>query len=136
MSEGNGTAAAYIDERANSQQRESLSTIISGQAGGPPARFAQMFPVNNFLGIKFVPISFRKDGHQRGVTIPGILDWQVEGIIGADGNDVEWLDNIAHSVNTRISVARGTRNTYRDHEFNWDNTGQNGHFAPFSWTGP
>ena len=136
MSEGNGTAAAYIDDRANSQQRESLSAIISGQAEGPPARLALIFPVTNFLGIKFVPISFRKEGHQRGVSIPGILDWQVEGIIGADGHDVEWLDNIGHPVNTRIAVARGTRNTYQDYEFNWENTGQNGHFAPFSWTGP
>ena len=136
MSEGNGKAAAYIDERANPQQRETLSTIVSGHAGGAPARFAQMFPVANFLGVKFVPISFRKEGHQRGVSIPGILEWNVDGLTGADENDLEWLDNIGHPVNTRIALARGTKNTYQDYEFNWDNTDQNGHLAEFRWSGP
>ena len=89
MGEGNGTVAAYVDERANPQQRESLSSIVSGQSGGAPARFAQLFPVDNFLGIKFVPISFRKEGHQRGASIPGILEWNVEGLTGVDGNDLE-----------------------------------------------
>lgn len=136
MSEGNATAALYIDERANEQQREALTAIVSGEAGGPPAVIGEFIPITNFLGVKFVPISFRKEGHQRGASVPGILDFNVEGLTGANSDDVQWLDNVGHPANTRLAVAQGTRSTYRDYDFNWDNTGQNGHFAPFNWSGP
>ena len=137
MSEGNGTAAVYVDDRASSQQRDALSAIASGQAGGPPALiFGRLIDEAKFLGVKFVPISFHKEGHKRGVSIPEILNWNVEGVPGADGEDVEWLDNVSHPANRRLALAKGTGNTYRDYEFNWDNTGKNGHFAEFSWSGP
>ena len=71
MSEGNGTAAVYVDDRASSQQRDALSAIASGQAGGPPALiFGRLIDEAKFLGVKFVPISFHKEGHKRGVSIP------------------------------------------------------------------
>lgn len=136
MSEGNATAALYIDERANEQQREALSTVASGQAGGPPALVGEFIPITNFLGVKFVPINFRKEGLQRGASVPGILDFNVEGMAGANPEDAQWLDNVFHPASTRLAVAQGTRSTYQDYDFNWDNTGQNGHFAPFSWSGP
>ncbi len=137
MSEGNGTAAVYVDERASPQQRDALSAVASGKVGGPPALiFERLIAENNFLGVKFVPISFRKEGHKRGVSIPEILESNVEGLTGANGDDVEWLDNIGHPANTRLALARGTGNTYRDYDFNWDNTGKNGHFAEFRWSGP
>ena len=136
MSEGNATAAVYIDERANPQQRDALSAIVSGQAGGAPARLRQAISITNFLGTKFVPISFRKEGHQRGASIPDILDWNVEGLPGANPEDVQWVDNARNPTNTRVAIARGTRNTYRDYDLNWDNTGQNGFFSEFEWSGP
>ena len=136
MSEGNATAALYIDQRGDPQQRDALATIASGQAGGAPALVGQAIPITNFLGVKFVPISFRKEGHQRGVSIPDVLDFNVEGLPGANPEDVQWLDNVHHPANPRISLARGTRNTYRDYDLDWDNTGQNGHFAEFQWSGP
>ena len=61
---GDGTndkwSSVYIDEQANPQQRDALSTIATGQAGGAPARLGQAISITNFLGIKFVPTSFRK----------------------------------------------------------------------------
>ena len=90
----------------------------------------------NFSGVKFVPINFRKEGHKRGVSIREILNWNVEGVPGADGEDVEWLENVSHPANRRLALAKGTGNTYRDYQFDWDNTGKNGHFADFSWSGP
>ena len=136
MSEGNATAAVYIDEQANPQQRDALSTIVRGQAGGVPARLSQAISITNFLGVKFVPISFRKEGHQRGASISGIMDWNVEGIPGANPEDVQWVDNAKNPTGTRVAIARGTRNTYRDYDLNWDNTGQNGFFCEFQWSGP
>ncbi len=36
--EGNGVAAVYIDESATPEQHEALMNIVSGKAGGRPAR--------------------------------------------------------------------------------------------------
>lgn len=49
-SEGNGTAAVYTDERADPRQRDALSVIASGQAGGPPVLiFGRLIAQTNLL---------------------------------------------------------------------------------------
>ena len=35
-----------------------------------------------------------------------------------------------------LALARGTASTYSDHGMTWDNTGKNGHYAPFEWSWP
>ena len=62
--------------------------------------------------------------------IPGLIDMNVEAITGAD-DEIVWLENVFHPVARRLSAARGTATSIRDHGFSWDNTGRNGHFAPF-----
>ena len=42
MTDGNWTAALYLDDRANPAQTEALTTIFSGQAGGHPANVAPL----------------------------------------------------------------------------------------------
>ena len=39
-------------------------------------------------------------------------------------------------VSSRLAAARATRSSYRDHGFAWNNTGRNGHYASFEWSGP
>ena len=52
------------------------------------------------------------------------------------GAPVKIRDNVNHPVSSRLAAARATRGTYRDHGFAWDNTGRNGHYSSFVWTGP
>ena len=79
MSTPNWTTAIYVDERANNEQRASIEKILSGKIGGPMERF--MAVTANFLGTKFVPITFNAEGHKRTVSIPSIMDFNVEGIV-------------------------------------------------------
>jgi len=59
--EGNGTVALFFDERANSQQREALLRIATGQAGGLPFEIlATTF--TTLLEPRYVPIEFSLDG--------------------------------------------------------------------------
>src|SRR5215471_994669 len=37
MADGNWVFAGVVDERADSMQRQALTAIVGGQAGGPPA---------------------------------------------------------------------------------------------------
>ena len=134
MGEGNWTFAAYLDERADVVQRTALEAIFTGAAGGPLGRIRRLITRN--LGVKSLPISYSIDGNTRRVTIPDVLEMNVEGITGANRTEPAWLDNVQHPVNSRLAAAQGTATTYRDHGFTWDNTGKNGHYAPFDWKGP
>ena len=63
MKELDWSAALYINERANAQQREALTQIFGGSAGGHPARIAEH--IAEVKGVHFVPICIR-DGRQTG----------------------------------------------------------------------
>jgi hypothetical protein len=134
IAEGNATAALYIDERADESQREALGAIFGGQAGGPLAALGPL--ITSFLGVKYVPIEYVAQGNSRSGGIPDILDLRIEAITGANPDDPIWLENAPHPVSTRISMARSTTATYTDYGLNWDNTGRNGHYSAFEWSGP
>jgi hypothetical protein len=59
--EGNGVAAIFIDESASAPQRDALSKIVSGEAGGPPwAIFATTWA--RVLGPYFAKIELKLAG--------------------------------------------------------------------------
>ena len=130
MSEPDWTTAIYIDERANQEQRTTLGRILSGEIGGPMELF--MAQTSNFLGIKYVSITFTVEGHTRSVSIPRIMVSNVEGIVRQNQTDPMRLENWRPWAPSLV-MARGTGNTYNDHDMSWDNTGKNGHYARFQW---
>lgn len=136
MAEGNATAALYLDDRATPAQAQALGTIVSGQAGGVPQLIGQMIPISNFLGVKSVPIEFRKDGLKRQVRLGGIGEIAIEAYAGADGGPVT-IGNVHHPFAQNNTLTLGTASTSRfaDDNFAWDNTGKNAHYSPFEWTG-
>jgi len=130
MVNGNWTIGLYVDEKGNPAQRDALAKIFSGGLGGPPSVIAALTGKN--LGVKAVAMHYRIEAKARSFEIPGCVDMNVEAITGAD-DEIVWLENVAHPLVRRLSAARGTRTSIRDHGFAWDNTGRNGHFAPFRW---
>lgn len=130
MAQGNWTTAVYVDEATSAEQGDALAKIVSGAVGGPTAMIAALTSKN--LGVKRVPMRYRIDGGRRHFEIPGLVDMNVEAIAGANG-DAVWFENVVHPVASRLAAAKGTKTTIRDHGFAWDNTGKNGHFAPFDW---
>jgi len=131
MAQGNWTVAVYVDERGSAEQRAALEVIFTGAAGGPLSVFAPL--MSNKLPAKAVPITFSVNGETRKLSIAGISDITVEGIVGA-GQKTVWLDNVAHFANTRLAAARGTQSRFNDQGLSFNNSGRNGHFAPVSWS--
>lgn len=130
MSDPNWTMALYVDERANPEQRTSLDRILSGEIGGPMERW--MAQTSNYLGVKYVPITFKAEGRTRSVSIPQVMDFNVEAIVRGNQNQPMRLENWRPWAPSLV-MARGTENTYTDHDMSWDNTGKNGHYAQFQW---
>lgn len=134
MADGNWKTAVYIDERANDQQREALSQILSGTMGGPMERFMRL--TGQFLGTRYVPMTYTIEGKTRRVAIPQVIDFHVEGIQARGQQEPLTLTNTAHPVSASLALARGTQSTYTDHGMQWDNTGKNAHYAAFRWQWP
>jgi hypothetical protein len=96
MANGNWTVAAYIDERADDKQTETLGAIFTGAAGGPMAAFVPL--ISNNLGAKKAPIKYQIDGKKRSAEIPNILKMAVEPLPTMHEGGEMWA-SIGHPVN-------------------------------------
>ena len=136
MGKGDWIAGLIIDERATPEQQQALTTIASGQAGGPMAALAPL--IGQFMGVETRPIQYHKEGKRRSVNIPGVLDQAVEGVTSpASPDEPMCIDNVAHPASSRLALAKAEHSHLHAFGLNWDDiSGQNnGHFAPFAWQG-
>ena len=134
MGEGNWRVGIYLDDRSSPDQRQAIERIFTGRAGGVMARLSPL--VAEWLPARVAPIESGKDGRRRWARIPGVLDIEIEGVEGAAPGTESWIDNVRHFVSRRLAAAKATRGSYRDHGFDWNHAGRNGHYAGFEWTGP
>lgn len=134
MMDGNWTVGLVLDERAKAEQQQALTAIASGQAGGPMAPLGGL--ISTFAGAEVRPITFDKDGMRRRAEIPGMVEIAIEGAAGANQSEPIYFDNVFHPVAQRVALARATRSRIDAFGIDWSQDGgNNGHFAPFSWTG-
>jgi hypothetical protein len=68
MADGDWVFAGIVDASADKTQRPILASIVSGEAGGPPAIIRENL-VSDFRGVQFETIEFNLDGLHRAVAI-------------------------------------------------------------------
>jgi hypothetical protein len=135
MADGNWVFACVVDERANEAQRQALTAIVSGQAGGPPGMIRANL-VGDFRGVAFKPIDFRLSGLRRGVSIPDVVSFEIEGVASRNrSGEPYYLDNTGHPASRRLALARASALHVQGFGLSLDMVGKgnNGHFAPFAW---
>jgi hypothetical protein len=136
MGNGNMTVGLIVDERATDAQVEAIKAIATGGAGGPMAALAPL--VGRIAGVERRPIQFDMKGLDRVVRAGELVDQACEGLASATApGQAIGIDNTAHPVNSRLSLAKATRSRFNVFGIRWDDfTGtRNGHFAPFAWSG-
>ena len=136
MGEGNITVGLIVDDTASDQQLEAISAIATGAAGGPMAALGPL--VGRIAGVERRPILFEADGLNRTVRAGELVDQACEGVASASApGQAICIDNTAHPVNSRLSLAKATRSRFHVFGIDWDDTSgtRNGHFAPFAWAG-
>jgi hypothetical protein len=135
MAKGNWSVGLVIDERATAAQREAITAIASGAAGGPMAPLSGL--IGKFLGAEQAPIRIERDGKMFTVTAGTLVDMAGEGAMGIDPNATEpmYLENTGHPVSSRLAVARASRSHVHALGLTWDDASgkNNGHYAPFNW---
>lgn len=127
--------ALYLDEKANPQQREALTTIYGGKAGGEPAALGPF--VGKILGIKSVPIQFNVAGKNRSLRIPSIAEMDIAALPGAGGKDLT-VENLPFTAvpNQTTVVAKSKKLSLHDYGMDWNVSEKNGFYSPFSFKGP
>jgi hypothetical protein len=135
MGKGNWSVGLVIDERATAAQRDAITAIASGAAGGPMAPLSGL--IGKFLGAEQAPIRIQRDGKKFTVTAGKLVDMAAEGVMGIDPNATEpmYLENTGHPVSSRLAVARASKSHVHALGLTWDDASgkNNGHYAPFSW---
>jgi hypothetical protein len=135
MGKGNWSVGLVIDERATADQREAITAIASGAAGGPMAPLSGL--IGKFLGVESAPIRIDRNGKTFSVSAGSLVDMAGEGAMGIDPNATEpmFLENTGHPVSSRLAVAHASKSHVHALGLTWDDTSgkNNGHYAPFTW---
>ena len=127
-------AALYLDERANDAQRQALTRIFAGQAGGHPEVLASF--VGDVLGVASVRIDYQAAGRKRSLSIPDVASTEVEAIEGQGGGDVTISGHpLCVAPGEPAGVAKSKRLDYTDHQMTWSISDRNGFYSPFTYQG-
>ena len=132
MMEGKWQVALYVDERANQDQKNALTQIFSGQAGGHLAVVVPL--IGEVLGVNEASIEYRSEGKRRSLRVGNIADAEVEGLPGQDGGDA----TIAGAPFTLVPgfpavVAKSKQVRFSDYGLKWELSNKNGFFSQFAY---
>ncbi|HJR58311.1 MAG TPA: DUF1326 domain-containing protein [Vicinamibacterales bacterium] len=134
MGKGNWSVGVVVDERATAEQRDAITGIASGGAGGPIAALSGL--VGTFLGVESAPIEFKRTGVSWSVNASNLVRMAAQGATGLNpGGEPMQLTNTGHPAADTFSLARASNSHVAALGVSWDDTTgrNNGQYAPFSW---
>jgi hypothetical protein len=134
MTNGNWTAALYVDERAGAEALTGLTRIFSGGAGGSTKIFKLL--ISTFLGVKQAPITYAVEGKRRRFLIPGTIDGVIEPVPGKDPGQDLVIRNSEYWMGPDVVVCRGVKSKLRDFGRVWDLSGRSAEMVRIDWAGP
>lgn len=128
-------AALYVDQRANQSQKDALTQIFTGQAGGHPAALGSF--IGQVLGIKSTEIMYKANGRKRSLSIPNVAEAEIEALAGQGDSEVKVSSPPLCVVPGEPSVvAKSKRLSYHDYGLKWEMSEKNGFYSPFTYKGP
>jgi len=126
--------ALYLDESASDEQKNALTQIYSGQAGGHLSNLVPL--IGEVLGISSVPIEYQSNGKQRRLRVGDVAETEIEAIQDPNGADVI-INNAPLSVVPGYPsvVAKSKKLRYKDYGMECEISGKNGFYSPFTYQG-
>jgi hypothetical protein len=133
MGKGNWSVALIADARATTEQRDAITAIASGAAGGPMAALSGL--IGKFLGVESASIAFARDGRNWSVKAGGFVDMAATGASGLNPETELRLENTGHPAADTFTLARASRSQVHAFDLSWQDLSgtNNGQYAPFSW---
>lgn len=137
MAKGNWSVGVIADARASAEQRDAITAIASGSAGGPMAVLSPL--VGTFLGVESAAIRFDRAGAKWSVAAATLVDMAAKAAMGVNPAATEplYLDNTGHPAANRVALAHALKSHVDALGLSWNDTSgkNNGQYAPFSWRG-
>jgi hypothetical protein len=132
MMEGKWKVALYVDERADQGQRDALTQIFSGQAGGHLAGLAPL--IGEVLGVKTASIEYRSEGKRRSLRLGDAGEAEIEGLPGQDGGEVTVASAPFVAVpGVPLMVAKSKKMRFSDYGLKSEVSNKNGFYSPFTY---
>jgi hypothetical protein len=135
MGKGNWSVGLVIDDRATTEQRDAITAIASGSAGGPMAGLAGL--IGKFLGVESAPIKFERGGARWSVTAGSLVNMAAQAAMGVNPTATEplHLTNTGHPASDDLSLAHALKSHVDALGLKWNDTSgkNNGQYAPFNW---
>jgi hypothetical protein len=136
--EGNGTCQLFISEKANTEQREAVVAIFSGNAKGEGA-FAIFAPTFKFvLEPRFVTINANIDGKKSSFSVPDIIDVQIENFRNpVTGEEQDTKINLPGGFTWKLAECAKSRiMKIVTPGLNFDDSGKNAFYSVVEHKGP
>lgn len=140
--DGHGTAAAFLDERADDAQRDAMGMVFGGEAGGWPATYAHLLHAEN-VGFDFVPIQFEvaDDLSWWRAEVPGRVTARADALTGPTappGTLVQVLNPPGSDTGPGqvATWGRVVANQVDAFGLRWEFSGTSSKHIPFDWSGP
>ncbi len=134
MAKGNWSVGVVVDERASAEQREAITGIASGAAGGPMAAVSGL--VGKFLGVESSPIAFSEEGASWSVSAASKIRLTGRPATGLNPDAAPLrLSNTGHPAADTFSLARPSESRVAALGVAWADAGgrNNAQYAPFAW---
>lgn len=135
MIKGNWTVGLVVDERASASQKEAITAIAGGAAGGPMSALSGL--IGTFAGADSAPIHFSRSGVKWTVSAGSFVNMGAEGVMGLnpDATEPMHITGAGHPASDRLALCHATTSHVSALGFSWDDESgkNNGHYAPFSW---
>lgn len=134
MADGNWRLGLIIDDEASTDQADALGQVFGGQAGGPMAALAPL--ISEMLGVEQQAVNYRDDGRRHSLRVGDTIDIEIEDFVPPQtpNGDVSKLTGMFHPANSTLTIARAGQARVAAFGMEWDNSGKNGHSAPFAWS--
>ena len=132
MTDGNWKLGVFIDDSATDEQAEKLTSVFTGQLGGPMAALGPL--VGELLGVERVPIEIVDDGLRHSVRVGDAIDFEIEDIVpfGVETGEPARLTGIFHPVGSTLTAAEAKRS--KINAFGIEYEGKTGlSTSEFSW---
>jgi hypothetical protein len=133
MLETKWKVALYVDDGVADGQRDALTRIFSGQAGGLMEHLAGL--IGEVAGVRSVPIVYRSEGRTRSIRIGEVGSATIEAIEGAGDSEVLIRNPPLNlSPGEPLVVARSRHYRFTDYGIQMEISNKNGFYAPFTYS--
>ena len=133
MGKGNWSVGLVIDAKATAEQRDAITAIASGAAGGPMAALSGL--IGKFLGVESAAIAFDRNGATWSVKAGNFVDMAATGAKGLNPDTELQLQGTGHPAADTFTLAHASKSHVNALGLSWDDVSgkNNGQYAPFSW---